>query len=226
MRATPDELIPLHAPFDVVVRGFKRQQVLDHIESLEGEIAMIAADRDAALRQVADLTKLLDHLRHQAEEAIRQVDRLQRASLGAAGIRVQHLLQVAEDEITALQAESERHIARREAECNARVERELGRLAAMQSEVAAQLSAAHRVLAEAISQIHSPSPAMPSPAKDGQLPPKAAPTASPANGGSQRSNIIRVGGEHNGRSGNGAGSDDVGVGYAVTARAGVHSPDE
>lgn len=101
-------MVPLHAPFDIVLRGFDRRQVLDHIESLEDRIAMIAADRDAALRQAADLSKLLEHLRREAEEATTRVERLQRSSLGGAGVRIQRMLQVAEDEITALQANTER----------------------------------------------------------------------------------------------------------------------
>ncbi|MGH3906019.1 MAG: hypothetical protein ACRDTE_17835 [Pseudonocardiaceae bacterium] len=107
MRGPQDEVIPLHPPFEIVLRGFNRQQVIDHIESLEGGIAMIATDRDSALRQVADLSKLLDHLRRQAEEATTQVDRLQRSSLGGAGVRIQRMLQLAEDEITAMQVSTE-----------------------------------------------------------------------------------------------------------------------
>ncbi|MFN2496096.1 MAG: hypothetical protein ABR608_09350 [Pseudonocardiaceae bacterium] len=107
MHATPDEVLPLHAPFEIVLRGFNRQQVLDHLESLEGRIEMIMADRDAALRQAADLSKLLDHLRREAEEAADRVERLQRSSLGGVGVRIQRILQVAEDEITALQVSTE-----------------------------------------------------------------------------------------------------------------------
>ncbi|MGH3916831.1 MAG: hypothetical protein ACRDTC_25990 [Pseudonocardiaceae bacterium] len=103
MRGTQDEMVPLYMPFEIVLRGFDRRQVLEHIESLEGRIAMVAADRDAALQQAADLSKLLEHLRREAEEATARVDRLQRSSLGGAGVRIQRMLQVAEDEITALQ---------------------------------------------------------------------------------------------------------------------------
>lgn len=102
-----DEVIPLHAPFEIVLRGFNRQQVLDHLESLEGRVAMIAADRDAALRQAADLSKVLEHLRGEAAAATERVERLQRSSLGGAGVRIERMLQMAEDEITALQARTE-----------------------------------------------------------------------------------------------------------------------
>jgi len=100
-------MVPLHAPFEIVLRGFDRRQVLDHIESLEGRIAMIAADRDEALQQSADLSKLLEHLRREAEEAATRVERLQRSSLGGAGLRIQRMLQMAEDEITSLRASTE-----------------------------------------------------------------------------------------------------------------------
>ncbi|MGH4023326.1 MAG: hypothetical protein ACRDRV_01945 [Pseudonocardiaceae bacterium] len=122
MRGPQDEVIPLHAPFEIVLRGFNRQQVIDHIESLEGHIAMMTADRDAALRQTAELSRVLDHLRREAEEATTRLHRMQRSSLGGAGVRIQHMLQAAEDEITAQQAAAEqearavRERARAEAE--------------------------------------------------------------------------------------------------------------
>src|SRR3712207_2916455 len=81
MRETQDEVIPLHVPFEIVLRGFNRQQVLDHIESLEDRISVIASDRDTALRQVADLSKVLEYLRREAEEATERLARLQRSSL-------------------------------------------------------------------------------------------------------------------------------------------------
>lgn len=107
MRGPQDEVIPLHAPFEIVLRGFNRQQVIDHMESLEGQIAMIAADRDAALRQAADLSRVLEHLRREAEESTGRLQRLQRSSLGGVGVRIQHMLQLAEDEIAALRADAQ-----------------------------------------------------------------------------------------------------------------------
>lgn len=100
-------MIPLHAPFEIVLRGFNRQQVIDHIESLEGHLAMMAADRDAALRQTGELSRVLDHLRREAEDAATRLHRLQHSSLGGAGVRIQHMLQAAEDEITAQQTAAE-----------------------------------------------------------------------------------------------------------------------
>jgi hypothetical protein len=119
MRGRQDEVITLHAPFEhapfeIVLRGFNRQQVLDRIGSLEARLAtleahnaMLTTERDAALRQGADLAKVLEHLRREAEQAANRVERLQRSSLGGAGVRLQRMLQVAEDEITALQLSTE-----------------------------------------------------------------------------------------------------------------------
>ncbi len=103
-----------HAPFEIVLRGFNRQQVLDRVGVLEARIASlesravtVTAERDAALQQSADLAKVLEHLRREAQQATTRLERLQRSSLGGAGVRIQHMLQVAEDEITALQVSTE-----------------------------------------------------------------------------------------------------------------------
>ena len=136
-------MVPLHAPFEIVLRGFDRRQVLDHIESLEDRMAMIAADRDAALRQAADLSKLLEHLRREAEEATMRVERLQRSSLGGAGVRIQRMLQVAEDEITALQASTERDITslreRARAEADRLVQETMQRCERMEAQATARI---------------------------------------------------------------------------------------
>src|SRR3954471_12420778 len=58
-----DELVPLHEPFETALRGFNRRQVLEHLESIDGRLAIVTADRDSALAQVAELTKALNDLR-------------------------------------------------------------------------------------------------------------------------------------------------------------------
>src|SRR5262245_31671256 len=148
MRGPQDEVIPLHAPFEVVLRGFNRQQVIDYIESLEGRIAMIAADRDAALRQTADLARVLDHLRREAEESAGRLQRLQRSSLGGAGARIQHMLQLAEDEITALQAGAQQEASALREQTRAEADRLLREAAARCERLEAE-SAQRRGKAEA-----------------------------------------------------------------------------
>ncbi|HWR46485.1 MAG TPA: hypothetical protein VN327_02525, partial [Pseudonocardiaceae bacterium] len=112
MHGTRDEVIPFPPPFEIVLRGFDRQQVIDHVNTLEARVATIGAERDAARQWAADLnekveqlrreaaeaTRQVDRLRHEAVEAATEVDRLQRSPLTAATARIQRMLQMAEDE--------------------------------------------------------------------------------------------------------------------------------
>lgn len=69
--------------------------MLDHLESLHGRIAIIAADRDAALTQVPELSKVLDHLRQEADarrqeadKATAQVERILKDPMAEASARI------------------------------------------------------------------------------------------------------------------------------------------
>lgn len=106
-----NDLIPLHEPFDIARRGFDRRQVLDHLESLEGHIALIAADRNAALAQVAELSRVLDHLRQEADEATAQVQRILQEPMAEAGARIQRILQLVADEAAHVKAHAEAEIS-------------------------------------------------------------------------------------------------------------------
>src|SRR5436309_10132027 len=113
-----NDLIPLHEPFDIARRGFNRRQVQDYLESLDGRIAIIAADRDAALAQVAELSRVLDHLRREADEATAQVQRILQQPMAEAGARIQRILQLVADvkahteaEISASNARADQDIA-------------------------------------------------------------------------------------------------------------------
>lgn len=114
-------MVPLHQPFDTALRGFHRRQVLEHLESLDGRITMVAADRDAALAQVADLSKvlnhlcseseLLEHLRREAEKANSQVERMLKSPMAEAGARIERVMRLAEEEAAELKARAEGEIA-------------------------------------------------------------------------------------------------------------------
>lgn len=142
-----DDLVPLHEPFETALRGFNRRQVLDYLESLDGRIAIVAADRDAALAQVAELSKALDHLRsesellvhlrREAQQATAQVERILTAPMAQASARIQRILQLAEEEaaelttraeaeIVAKQSRAEQHIA----ELRARADQDIAELRA------------------------------------------------------------------------------------------------
>ncbi len=121
MYGTRDEAVPVSPPFEVVLRGFDRQQVIDHVGALKARVTTIGTERDAALQRAADLTERLEHLRseaagataevdrlrREADEAATQVDRLERSPLTAATARIQRMLQMAEDEAAELQISAE-----------------------------------------------------------------------------------------------------------------------
>ncbi|MGH3687325.1 MAG: hypothetical protein ACRDRU_26760 [Pseudonocardiaceae bacterium] len=112
-----DEVVPLHQPFERALRGFNRRQVLEHLESLDGRIAMLAADRDAALTQVAELSKvlnhlrveseLLEHLRRETDKAKSQVEHLLATPMAEASARIQRIMQLAEEEAAEIKARAE-----------------------------------------------------------------------------------------------------------------------
>jgi hypothetical protein len=114
-------LVPLHEPFETALRGFNRRQVLEHLESLDGRIAVVAADRDAALTQVAELSKvmnhlrlqseLLEHLRQEADHATSRVERILATPMAEASARIQRILRLAEEEAAELKANAEAEIA-------------------------------------------------------------------------------------------------------------------
>ncbi len=145
-----DDLVPLHQPFETSLRGFDRRQVLEHLESLDGRIAIVIADRDAALAQVADLSKVLDHLRsesgllehlrREAEQAASQVERLLESPMAEATARIQRIMRLAEEEAAGLKVNAEeqilaqRALAEQEiAELRVHAEQEITRLRACAS---------------------------------------------------------------------------------------------
>jgi hypothetical protein len=121
MHVSRDEVVPLPPPFEIVLRGFDRQQVIDHVNALKARVAALGAERDAALQRAADLSDKLEKVRREAADAARQVeslrrdaqdaaeelDRLQRSPLAAATARIQRMLQMAEDEAAELRASAE-----------------------------------------------------------------------------------------------------------------------
>lgn len=118
-------MVPLHEPFETAIRGFNRRQVLEHLESLDGRIAIAVADRDAALTQVAQLSKALDHLRAQgellahlrreADKATSQVERILTAPMAEASARILQILKLAEEEAAELKTRAEAEIIARRA---------------------------------------------------------------------------------------------------------------
>jgi hypothetical protein len=150
------DLVPLHQPFETALSGFNRRQVLDHLESLDGRIAMVAADRDAALTQVAELSKvlnhlrseseLLEHLRRETDMAASRVERVLATPMAEASARIQRIMRLADEEAAELKARAEAEIAARVARADqdiadlrARADGEITRLRARASQEAKAL---------------------------------------------------------------------------------------
>lgn len=127
VRGSPDsdDLVPLHEPFETAIRGFNRRQVLEHLESLDGRVAIALADRDAALAQVAQLSKALDHLRSQGEllthlrretdKASSEIERILTSPMAEASARIMHILKLAEEEAAELKNRAQAEIVARKA---------------------------------------------------------------------------------------------------------------
>jgi hypothetical protein len=113
MGAKEQELVPLHAAFDVVYRGFHRRQVIDHIENLEEQLRFTSLDRVEALAQAADLRKLLEMTRQDLEEARARIERLESTSgtHASATERMHRMLRLAEDEAAEMHLQAERECA-------------------------------------------------------------------------------------------------------------------
>ena len=150
MGAKEQELVPLHAGFDVVYRGFHRRQVIDHIENLEEQLRFTSLDRAEALAQAADLRKLLEMTRQDLEEARARIERLESTSgtHASATERMHRMLRLAEDETAEMHLQAERECtdlrARTDvevAELRAGAERES---AAMRAEAESELYASRQ----------------------------------------------------------------------------------
>lgn len=113
MGAKEQELVPLHAGFDVVYRGFHRRQVIEHIENLEEQLRFTSLDRAEALAQAADLRKLLEMTRQDLEEARARIERLETTSGSHASAteRMHRMLRLAEDETAEMHLQAERECA-------------------------------------------------------------------------------------------------------------------
>lgn len=137
MHRPQDDVVPLHEPFETALRGFNRQQVLDHIESLDGRITMVAKDRESALAQVAELSRTIDqlreesellaHLRRETERVNEQVELMAQAPIVGASVRIQRIVRLAEEEAAELKARAEQEAAAHRKRATSATEREIAR---------------------------------------------------------------------------------------------------
>ncbi|WNV90042.1 hypothetical protein [Umezawaea sp. Da 62-37] len=112
MGAKEQEVVPLHAGFDVVYRGFHRRQVIEHIDNLDDQLRYTSLDRAEAMSQAADLRKLLEMTRQDLEDARSRVERLEMSPSTTAGAteRLHRMLLLAEDESAELRIRADREV--------------------------------------------------------------------------------------------------------------------
>jgi cell division septum initiation protein DivIVA len=137
MHGTREDAASVRPPFEIVLRGFDRQQVIDHVNALKSRVAAIGAERDAALQRAAELSEQVDRLRQEATgsadqvQRLRQelaemgaeVERLQRSPVSAVTARIQRMLQMAEEEAAELRKTVELEVRSAREEARAEAER-------------------------------------------------------------------------------------------------------
>ena len=140
MGAKEPEIVPLHAGFDVVYRGFHRRQVVEHLENLDEQLKYMSLDRAEAMAQAADLRKLLEMTRHDLDQARTRIERLEMSphTTSGASERLHRMLTLAEDEANDLRVRAEHDVAalreRTEAELAERCRQVEAELAAQRAE--------------------------------------------------------------------------------------------
>ncbi|MHA6802718.1 hypothetical protein [Salinifilum ghardaiensis] len=110
MEDAADAVVPLRPGFDIQIRGFNRNQVIEHIEHLEDQLKLITLDRNEAVRLNGDLRKLCDETRSALDETERRLKTLEASDTGlpAASQRVHNMLANAEEEVQTLRSDAQR----------------------------------------------------------------------------------------------------------------------
>ncbi|WP_024796598.1 DivIVA domain-containing protein [Tomitella biformata] len=112
MSYTPDPK-GIHAPFDIVRRGYDRDQVLEFLRRFDAELRLTATDRDAAAAQTNDLAAQLDDARDEIDQLRSEIDRLSVPPTTAEGMsdRISRMLRLASDEVAEMRARAESEAA-------------------------------------------------------------------------------------------------------------------
>ena len=113
-RHDPLAMHPTSHSFDVVLRGYDKSQVAETIEQLEADFRIALADRDAAVTRSADLASQLSAMHGEIESLRRKAAHAQAPTFENISERIQHMLQLAEEEAGEIRraAEMEAHAER------------------------------------------------------------------------------------------------------------------
>src|SRR5262249_33986182 len=108
------ELLPLGdivSQFDVVLRGYDRGQVHEHVDRLESDLRVALADRDLAASRSADLAAQLAAAHGEIEALRTKIQRLELPTPENIGERVRHMLALAEEEATEIRQRAQEETA-------------------------------------------------------------------------------------------------------------------
>jgi vacuolar-type H+-ATPase subunit H len=147
------DLVPLGAGFDITKRGYSRVQVEEHLEQLDGQLKLLAADRNAAAAQAGELTAQLEVARRTIDDMRGQIERLSLPPTTMAGLseRLQRMLRLAQEEreeISAKATAEAEHI-RADAEADAaRLRQQYDKQLAELDERRKEMEAEHRGVLE------------------------------------------------------------------------------
>ncbi|MCE6996033.1 hypothetical protein LZG04_14650 [Saccharothrix sp. S26] len=149
--AVDGDLVPLRADFDVVWRGYDRGQVRHYVEGVEGELRVLAVDRDAAEARADDLARQLETARAEIRVLREHIDRISRTPIDPAALteRLRRMAELAHEEADEIaeraRAVAESHWATAE-RVAARVRERSERLVAELDAQRRQAEAEHRAL--------------------------------------------------------------------------------
>lgn len=107
------DLLPMGSTFDVSRRGYDRAQVDAHLDRLDADLRILAADRDAAVAHAAELAKQVENQRAQLVHLEQEIARLSIPPTSMEGLseRMQRMLRLAQDEAAEITARAESEAA-------------------------------------------------------------------------------------------------------------------
>lgn len=97
---TREDLVPLRTDFDLVWRGYDRDQVRHHVHSMEADLRLLAVDRDAAVARAEDLTQQLEAARTDNGALRARIDRISRTPIEPDALteRLRRMVELAHEE--------------------------------------------------------------------------------------------------------------------------------
>jgi len=139
--------------FDVVRKGYDRDQVAETLAGLDADLRVALADRDAAVSRSADLARQLQALHGEVEALRRRAASASAPTFENMGERISNMLQLAQDEAAEIRRSAQEQAAALQAAVAAEVdavrERVAGEERALGERSAASQAEAERLVFEA-----------------------------------------------------------------------------